>query len=177
MRSVSVDHADRHADLLVQILERLRRVEGSVAGVRPGKVPAARAQHSATQNVVTATPTVVLWAGTETYDTDDFHEGVTNPSRHTIPPGLGGLYFATYSLAHPSGSGLSVAWVTVNGAGLWAPAGAVLTSSGLRLNGTDLIPVVPGDYLEVVTSQASGGTLAVGNSSDHFTVSLHGPWL
>lgn len=177
MRSVAVAPSDQHADMLVAILERLGRLERGVSGVRPGKVPAVRARHTATQNVTTGVDTAVVWAGTETYDTDGFHDTVTNSSRLTVPAGLTGLYVVTFSLWHPAGTGTSAAWVTLNGAGVWAPAAAVLTASGLRLNGVDLVPLAAGDYVEVVTSQSSGGTLAVGSTIDHFAVTRHGAWL
>lgn len=48
-----------------------------------GTFSGARLTH-ATQNINTATITALTW-DTEAYDTDSYHEGVTNPTRITIP--------------------------------------------------------------------------------------------
>lgn len=52
-----------------------------------------RVKRSADVSIATSTASATSMAwDTETFDTDGFHEGVTNPSRFTVPAGMGGYY-------------------------------------------------------------------------------------
>lgn len=177
MRSVSVDHADRHADLLVQILERLRRLEGSVSGIRSGKNPSVKARHSATQAMTTAVTLTLTWTATEDYDTDGFHDTSTNPSRLTVPDGLAGLYLVGYSITVAASTGLVEAWVTKNGAGSYAPAQGPAGSGGVVRSTSDIVPLAVGDYVQANARQSSGGASTAWSSIDSFWMTRIGSWL
>ena len=168
-RDAAPDPSVQQAQLLAGILRRLQAVENR----GPSQQTAARLTHSATQNVSTGTPTVVDWAGTPTYDPSGMH---TASSRATDPVGAAALWIVSYAVTVPGGSGRVEAWVTVGGAGVWAHAETANVTGGLVIRGADVVPVGALDYLQVVVQQTSGGTLAVGDGDDHFTVARLGAW-
>jgi hypothetical protein len=73
--------------------ERMKLTQLGVLMVntRPVIMAACRVRHNANQTIVTGTDTVLAF-NTEDYDTDTFHDTVTNNNRLTIPAGLAGKY-------------------------------------------------------------------------------------
>jgi len=65
-----------------------RYVDSSGGG---GSDNSCKVTNSVAQSVPNNTVTTITW-DTESYDTDAFHDTVTNPSRLTIPAGLAGKY-------------------------------------------------------------------------------------
>jgi len=106
----------------------------------------------------TANTDVVIPFASETFDTDSFHSTVTNTSRITIPSGKGGNYKINGFLGITGiGSTYSILKIFKNGATLTAEGlfqgGFVRAASGASsdiLNGTVTLPLVAGDYIELV---------------------------
>jgi len=115
----------------------------------------------ATQTISNTTDTVLNFSGTDTYDTDAFHDTTTNNSRITIPTGLGG-YYLIYGLNtwDVNATGRRFCELKKNGT-------KILTSNGFGPNSTaapsNMISVVlnlsAGDYVEYQVWQSSGGNL------------------
>jgi hypothetical protein len=115
----------------------------------------------ASQTIPNTTDTVLNFSGTDTYDTDTFHDTTTNNSRITIPAGLGG-YYLIYGLNtwDVNATGRRFCELKKNGT-------KILTSNGFGPNSTaapsNMISVVlnlsAGDYMEYQVWQSSGGNL------------------
>lgn len=100
---------------------------------------------------LTASP-VVTW-DTEVYDTGDWHEGVTNPSRLTVPAGVTMVQAtACIKLASVSADQWVSAVIRKNGAafvgGAQHIAEAGVTTPSICLQ-TGIVEVVEGDYFEL----------------------------
>jgi len=118
---------------------------------------------------VTPTPLVVPFAGTESWDTDNFHSTSSNTSRITIPSGKAGKYLVnTYGWPETFNS-YFIIQLWLNGSAI--TAGSIGAPSGLSMNGgvifrTDSTPygqggsyvlnLAVGDYIELAIQQ--GGT-------------------
>lgn len=123
-----------------------------------------RAYRTTAQSVPDVTLTALTW-NLESYDTDGFHDNATNPSRLTVPAGLGGLYdiraacwFATAAYA----GSLSV-FLRVNGATPYiAVAGRNhdTNNQGVTEQVSAVYRLAAGDYVEamVQASNTFGGS-------------------
>lgn len=118
--------------------------------------------NSANQAVNNITDTTLTW-DTEFWDTDGFHSTTTNPSRITIPAGLGGKYLLDGVLSvGANATGLRYASFKQNG-------GASFYIASSQGNGTYstfvsfsiILNLAAGDYIEMTTFQNSGGSLNV----------------
>ena len=118
--------------------------------------------NSTTQAVNNITDTTLSW-DTEFWDTDGFHSTTTNPSRITIPAGLGGKYLLDGVLAvGANATGLRYASFKQNG-------GASFYTASSQGNGTYstfvsfsiILNLAASDYIEMTTFQNSGGSLNV----------------
>lgn len=96
----------------------------------------------------------------EAYDTDGFHDNVTNNSRITIPTGQGGKYLFTFSMHWTTGSGIRDLQLYKNGSVIITPSAAIAAQAGseVALNGTYVLNLVATDYIEVFGYTAGGGT-------------------
>lgn len=125
----------------------------------------------ATQAISAATHTAVTFgAGSEDADTSGFHDTVTNPSRLTIPPGLGITQARlTFGLVGASTvSGQLIGYVRKNGtASLPGQATHETEGPGAEfLNGDgEWVDVVPGDYFELYAYSDSAQTLPINSST------------
>jgi hypothetical protein len=135
-----------------------------VAARIPGRI-GCRVVSTWADPVPTGVVTPITW-GTETYDTHDFHDVVTNTSRLTIPAGQGGLYAMSGVWVPVATVGTAatrvITAILVNGVNLCvaeAPGG-VNTSPTVT---TDY-PLVPGDYVEFGVYQDSGGTIVTSSA-------------
>ena len=104
----------------------------------------------------------------ESFDTDTFHDNVTNPSRVTIPAGKGGKYlFTAWANFVGNGTGYRNMDLFINGttltgssSGGWKPDAVGYTMGNIAV----ILNLVATDYVEVFVTQTSGGNLAlVGN--------------
>jgi hypothetical protein len=97
----------------------------------------------------------------ELFDTDGFHDNITNPSRHTVPSGLGGYYRITATLVwgpSASGTGLFTLYIRVNGT-VRAAAQADSIQTSLHISKT--LPLSAGDTVEAVAYQTSGAAVSL----------------
>jgi hypothetical protein len=103
-------------------------------------------------------------AAGEIYDTDSIHEGVTNPSYFTGPPG-GTEARISFNVLGTSVSTTLEAFVLKNGAAFYGTARAGCSTSGSdAVNGiTAWVPYTPGDNFEVWVVSSAGQTIPAGN--------------
>jgi hypothetical protein len=144
-----------------------------------------RVYRTTSQSLTNNTITVVSF-DTEEFDTDAYHDSGTNPSRLTIPTGLGGKYL-------------------LSGGGDFQASGVGIVALGFRINGdtadrlawtaqpftagmdqgisiSEIVSLAAGDYVELTAYQTSGGALNYANNVDggvqnrnHLSIARLGP--
>ncbi len=123
----------------------------------------AKASKNATQSLTTGTETAVTWPGSDTFDTDAFHDPATNSSRMTIPVGLGGKYACIANVGFAfNGTGTRYLFFKVTGATISeysTQAGNAAIDN--HLHHAVVLDLAAGDYVEVFAYQSSGGALNV----------------
>ena len=124
--------------------------------------------NSAVQTFSNSTATLVGF-NSEYYDTDGFHDNTTNNSRITIPTGKSGYYFIAYELGwNLNTTGYRETQIFKNGSrlqntyNLTSSAGYVTQQCSIVAN------LTAGDYIQVSTTQNSGGNLDSPNTSNNF---------
>lgn len=129
----------------------------------------AKVKKSADQTTADYTTATALAFNAEDTDTDAFHDTVTNNSRLTIPAGLGinqveltGNVRGELNTADT----WMIAFIRLNGTTTMSAQYSEFGNTGIRINtGTGQIPVVAGDYFELmfqVESDASVTITAIG---------------
>lgn len=127
-----------------------------------------RAYRTTGQNVPDATLTALTWDA-ESFDTDSFHDNVTNASRLTVPTGLGGLYSIRASCwFNTANSGGLAVFLQINGAAPYVATGKLtfgVGSQGVTAAIDTFYRLSAGDYVEVLVQagDTGGGTHAVNN--------------
>lgn len=112
----------------------------------------------------------------ERWDSHGFHDNVTNPSRFTIPPGLGGVYFCRGSVFwYPDANGVRRVDLLVNGTSYvgtyFPPPGSVYFA--MEVSG--VVHANPGDYIQLGAYQTSGNAVSIGDAGigsfiNHFSL-------
>jgi len=132
---------------------------------------------SADETIPHNTVTGVSW-DTETYDTDGFHESVTNPSRITIPAGVSRVRLnATIGFdANATGERLirfaKAGVSTFAGCGhMRLPAGTTSGYFGMNIT-SGILDVSSGDYFTCAVFQTSGGDLNVDYTFSSFSLEV-----
>jgi hypothetical protein len=118
---------------------------------------------SANQSLSNATLTAITFDG-EKFDTDGFHDNVTNNSRMTIPSGKGGYYLITGNLTFSSAStGSRRADIYKNGAIIALPWSCPPNSGSNWTGGSfaHIANFAVADYIEIFGFQDSSGALNV----------------
>ena len=99
----------------------------------------------------------VLTFDGESFDTDGFHDNVTNSSRLTVPAGLGGKYqIGAYGTLDSAQSTISWWYIRKNGTtdiAAQAVEGNGGTNSPTQASLNVLEDLVPGDYIEFRVGQ------------------------
>lgn len=119
-----------------------------------------RAAASAYTSVTNSTETVLAF-GSESDDTDGYHDTVTNNSRITVPSGLAGVYSISGLVQFAvSSTGQRYCRLKVNG----TPSDFGQTAQGIATLGTHVVlsqqrRLAVGDYIELIAFQNSGGAL------------------
>jgi hypothetical protein len=120
---------------------------------------------SASQSIANDAEAIVSF-NSEKFDTNSFHDTVTNNTRITIPSGKSGyyLFYGNYNFAANT-TGVRMGYFIKNGAGgsiqgsqtlLGAtPSNVFMTNNAIILN------LTAGDYLEMAVQQTSGGNLNI----------------
>jgi hypothetical protein len=131
----------------------------------------AKAYRSAAYNLASGAVTVFPWDA-EDWDTDSFHDNATNPSRFTVPSGLGGKYAVKASVGSSANfSARYIVEIHVNGTvvhggrtdtttGGQFPCATVTTD--LNLSATD--------YVEIAYYQDSGSNRAADTTTCGFSM-------
>jgi tetratricopeptide (TPR) repeat protein len=117
---------------------------------------------TADQSISNATATMISWDA-ELYDTNSFHDNTTNPTRMTIPAGLGGKYLISVSIPYTANAvGERVGYVHKNGTLFYLTSRGNLSATiGTFVNYSYIINLAATDYIEIQTYQSSGGALSV----------------
>lgn len=141
----------------------------------------ARVYHNANQST-TSTVILALAMNSERYDTNGFHDTVTNNSRLTVPTGLGGYYLVTGHVEWAANAaGYRNLFIQVGGATVIAVEQVEESDSAsisVRQSLSTVYLLAAGDYVELMVQQNSGGALnvnATGNFSPEFSISRLGP--
>lgn len=126
-----------------------------------------RVTHSATQTVGTASATLIAF-NTEVFDTNAFHDNVTNNTRLTIP--TTGYYTVKASLYYTEvtvGGDQRKLMFFVNGVQVYEEMGGMaVTASDLNgLSASCTLLLTAADYVEVKMYQDSGSTVTVATDS------------
>ena len=115
---------------------------------------------SAVQSIANATYTAITWDG-EGWDTNTFHDNVTNNSRVTIPSGKAGKYLLTAIVnfdTNPSGN-LRILNIYKNGAATGDIVGFTNPSLSTTVVFSATLNLSVSDYIEIFAYQNSGGAL------------------
>jgi hypothetical protein len=106
----------------------------------------------------------------EVYDTNSFHSNTVNPTRMTIPTGLGGKYLVTSTIPFaPNATGQRIAYVFKNGAFVYINRQIAGASGDTWLNFAYTLQLAAGDYVEIVTYQDSGSSLNILGAVTYYT--------
>ena len=123
-------------------------------------IPACRATHTTNQSLTSGTFTTLALA-TESFDTDNIHDTVTNNSRLTCK--TAGKYQITGIIQYdPNATGTRVAAIMLNGGAFigYTQAQAVATAGqGTVVTAATLYDLAVNDYVELQAYQNSGGAL------------------
>jgi hypothetical protein len=114
---------------------------------------------SASQSAADSTYTAITFDG-ETFDTDSFHDNVTNNTRITIPAGKGGKYLFVATIDNAANAtGIRQAGFWKNGSIAKAQVALSAASAGeTKINVSFIIDMVATDYMEVRAYQNSGAS-------------------
>lgn len=143
------------------------------AGGTPDHVGVHAVKTASFPSLTNVTLTTLVFDGTDTYDTDAFHDpGGANPSRLIVPTGLGGVYqpWAKVEFAMNS-TGYRRLALMKNGSIIHLASQLAHATVGTVMMVT-WMPVVlaQADYLEVQASQASGGSLSTADQQFGMTL-------
>jgi hypothetical protein len=125
---------------------------------------------STTDTIPNATATIIGW-NSERFDTDAFHDTVTNNSRITIPSGKAGKYLISWQWGfNLNTNGYRQVQILLNGTQL-PQSYSLVTMNGYTTQSAALVyPLSVGDYLQLEVTQNSGGNLDSVASQDFFSV-------
>lgn len=142
-------------------------IEGTGGGGGGGAFAGCRAYNDGVQSIAHNTATAVTF-NTDEWDTNSIHSTSANTSRLTIPADKAGRWEFHYRVAFaPSGTGVRVAFLKVNGA-TDAIGSSVVSQANTPVQnsivGVLQIDLAAGDYVELFVYQDSGGALNIGNS-------------
>ncbi|TNE36263.1 MAG: hypothetical protein EP348_07280 [Alphaproteobacteria bacterium] len=131
---------------------------------------------SADQTIPTSTDTILDW-DSESYDTNGFHESVTNPSRLTVPAGITKAVLTAQIRWGSNSSGIRQCYVNKNGAasfdGRPVQSMAAQTTPTFQTLLSPVLGVTEGDYFEIGVWQNSGGSRTVdSNVSCWFSIQV-----
>jgi hypothetical protein len=121
------------------------------------------------QSTANATYTAVDLVGADVYDTDSFHDPSSNPSRITIPTGLGGYYKLWGVVAFKDNATNERQFFLYKNGSQVGSLGGMGTASFWNAGGgndasayfTTILNLAAGDYIQLYGRQYSGGTLNI----------------
>ena len=134
-----------------------------------GAFSGCRAYSSAAQSLAPGVDTA-LTLDSERFDTDGYHDTVTNTSRLTVPTGLGGYYWIGGTVAFAANAtGQRSAQIRLNGATaiVYADGNAAGGSLPHAIIVSTLFHLADADYVELIGWQSSGGALSTAPAGDY----------
>jgi len=128
-----------------------------------------KAKRAASQILTAGSYTSVIFNEADLWDTDDFHDIVTNNKRIIIPTGLGGYYLLIGASQQPGGVEIQELSFRVNGedgTGTMPPGGSAGFDGVSETRGvvTALHPLVAGDYVTLGVQVAGSGSVGIAQS-------------
>jgi hypothetical protein len=153
--------------------------DAAKAKITPALV-GARVYKAADQTITNNTQTALNF-DSERFDSDTFHDTVTNNTRLTIPASMGGNYIIGGGINFAANAtGQRVLYIYVNGTGAGFPIVADTNIPGaataVYMNVSTLFHFSAADYAELIVYQTSGGNLsvtAVSAASPEFYIHRH----
>ncbi|MBT4585876.1 hypothetical protein HN960_05420 [Candidatus Peregrinibacteria bacterium] len=146
-------------------------VSGTVANLTvtgSASLPTAKVKKTSNQSTSNTTVTTLTWDA-EDWDTDTFHDNVTNNSRLTAPED--GKYLVIANIIFASNNtGIRQILINLNGANVW---GVIFPNNGAGQDQTFTffpIEMSTSDYVECQVYQASGGNLDIGSTQSRFSI-------
>ena len=116
---------------------------------------------TANQTIANSSNVVLSW-GSESYDTDDYHDNSTNKSRLTVPSGVSKVIVSGQARWDSNTSGTREILVWKNGSSAYEgrPFQHMGAQTYLTMQSfvSPVLAVSPGDYFEMVAWQDSGGS-------------------
>ena len=119
---------------------------------------------TADQTIANATQAVIAFgAGSESIDTDAFHDTSTNNTRITIPAGKGGKYLVIASVNFVGNSaGSRELWVQKGASGrVIEDTVSIVGTTAQGLTAVGIVSLAVADYIQMYVEQNSGGNLNV----------------
>lgn len=140
--------------------EDVERADGGVTFV------GARVYHSATQAIANNTETALAF-DSEQFDTDAFHDTVTNNSRLTIPAGKAGKYLVGGAVNWSTNSLGTTAYASIrkNGTGDYLVVGGSRENAYKDIAPT-LVDLAVADYIQLIVIQTSGASVNITRGAD-----------
>jgi hypothetical protein len=128
----------------------------------------ARVYHNANQSILNVTPTTLAF-NSERWDTDAYHDPVTDNSKLTIPAGQDGKYIISTTLGFAANStGIRDIQILVNGATIIDRLIINATAAGtIQLSVTTIANLVATDYVEVLVQHDGGVALNVESIAEY----------
>jgi hypothetical protein len=131
---------------------------------------AVRAYNDGAQAIPNNASTAITF-NTNAFDSNSVHSTATNPSRFTVPVGLGGKWRISYKVCFAANAtGVRISFLRKNGvddthniigSAVFMPPNGTLNTTNTTTITENL---VAGDYVELFIYQTSGGALNVGNA-------------
>lgn len=175
-------HAGQHADAndaIEAIQAELGTDPAGTAATVAARLTAAesfvgaRATNTAGTSIPNDVDTVVPFA-TEDFDSDAFHDLVTNNSRLTVPTGKAGKYLAVGQVALASAAGVNRhLYLRKNGTTIFAfhrSAWSVTATWWGNVSG--VIDLATTDYVELLVNQNSGAAVALQTTAGYNSLAL-----
>ena len=124
-------------------------------------------QASGTSQTIANNTSTDLTFDSETYDTDGFHDNVTNNARITIPAGKGGKYLINGHMEWTSAaSGIRNVYIFKNGTSTIASTTLTAQGSDFNLEVNTTADLVATDYITLQVYQNSGGNVGAYKRTD-----------
>lgn len=141
---------------------------------------ACKVTRTAAFTLTTSGTTYTIPWDTEEFDSDVFHDTVTNNTRITIPTGLGGLYYVGATLGMVAFTGANqrfLGWISKNGSTTidYAEVGGDGNTQIPFVSLSTVVSLAAGDYLEAKVIQTTGGSRGFTTTPSNMRVVRLGP--
>lgn len=141
--------------------------DSAKAKITPALV-GARVYKAAAQGITTGVSTAIQF-DTERFDSDAFHDNVTNNTRLTIPASMGGYYvFGAHIQFNASATGYRQVAIVVNATTSLAVATTpAISGVDLNMSVAALYQLAATDYIETYVLQTNGSSINVNAATNY----------